>query len=53
MIFSKETLALLSELLGGYSLPASHPQFEKVASAIAMAKRELAAALAEAQESPK
>ena len=47
--FSKSTLEVFAELLGGYSLPANHPDFTRVASAIAVAKDELAKAIAEDQ----
>lgn len=47
MTFSKSSLDVFAELLGGYSLPANHPDFDRVAVAIGLAKRELAAALVE------
>ena len=40
---SPSTVAVLTELLGNVQLPVSHPQFEEVAAAWGLAKRELAA----------
>jgi hypothetical protein len=48
--FSPSTLNVFAELLNSYSLPANHPQFEQIAQAISLAKRELAQALAEQPE---
>lgn len=46
-MFSRASLTVFSELLNGYALPASHPNFEQVASAISIAKQELDRALAD------
>ena len=52
MIFSKDTLGVFGDLLNNFSLPASHPDFDRVAAAISGARRELAAAIAEIEEMP-
>ena len=52
MTFSASTLNVFAELLGGYSLPANHPEFDRIAAAISLAKRELAAAQAGAADHP-
>lgn len=46
MTFSPDTLAVFAELLGQVQIPATHPELEAVAARVALARQELADALA-------
>lgn len=52
MTFSPDTLAVFAELLGQVQIPATHPELEAVAARVALARRELEAAMADPGGAP-
>lgn len=51
-MFNAATLSLFAQLLDQLQLPAKNPDFEALAAQIVCAKRELAEAIADANDAP-